>query len=436
MKTRVFAFAALLCSFGAFAQTTPEEVMGDLNKAGGVYYAYPVTESLNTPPPSGYKPFYISHYGRHGSRYLISDSDYTRVADLLHKADEAGALTPLGRETMLAVDSLMVETAGRGGDLSPVGVRQHRGIAERMYKAFPEVFAGEAPVSARSTTVIRCVLSMDAFCERLKELNPKLQTTRESSGRYMDYLNYHSPESNAYTGSQEWREEYRKFEREHVNPDRLATSLISDPDFLRKHVNPDELMWGLYWIAVGMQDVETDLDFMHLFTPQELFDLFQINNYHFHVCDHAYPGNKGLVVGNASNLLLNIIESADEAIDSGSNSATLRFGHDGNLIPLSAILRLEGCDQGTDVPEEIYTKFATFVISPMAGNVQIVFFRNPRKKGKDDEVLVKFMLNERETSIPIEAYSGPFYRWTDVRSFYLDELEKYPQAASRREARD
>lgn len=419
MKRFILAFASAFMAFGAMSQTTAEEVLGNPDKAGGVYYAYPVTERHDTPAPKGYKPFYISHYGRHGSRYLISDNDYTRVADMLHAADKAGALSPLGRDVMQRVDSVMVETRGRGGDLTPLGVRQHRGIAERMYKACPEVFEGETPVSARSTTVIRCVLSMDAFCERLKELNPKLKTTRESSGRYMDYLNYHSPESNAYTGGQEWREEFRKFEREHINSDRLAASLISDPVYLRKHVNPDELMLGLYWIAVGMQDIETELDFYDIFTPQELFDLFQINNYHFYVCDHNYPGNKGLVVGNASNLLRNIIETADEAIATGDNSVTLRFGHDGNLIPLSAILQLEGCTGETEVPEDIYKVFSTFRIAPMAGNVQMIFYRKPGgKKGSEDDVLVKFMLNEQETSIPVSTDQWPFYRWSDVKAFY------------------
>lgn len=109
--------------------------MADLNRTGGVYYAYPVTESRNTPAPKGYQPFYVSHYGRHGSRYLISDNDYKQVADKLHEADRAGALTPLGRDVMQCVDSVIKETHLRAGDLSPLGVRQHRGIAERMYSA-------------------------------------------------------------------------------------------------------------------------------------------------------------------------------------------------------------------------------------------------------------------------------------------------------------
>ncbi|MDE6448290.1 MAG: histidine-type phosphatase, partial [Muribaculaceae bacterium] len=180
------------------AQSTKEETLSDLNRTGGVYYAYPVTESHNTPAPKGYEPFYVSHYGRHGSRYLISDSDYRSVADKLHEADRAGALTPLGRDVMQRVDSVMVETSLRGGDLSPLGVRQHRDIAERMYRAYPQVFRDGTDISARSTLVVRCVLSMDAIRERLKDLNPKLDIPRESSQRYMGYLCHHSDESNAW----------------------------------------------------------------------------------------------------------------------------------------------------------------------------------------------------------------------------------------------
>ena len=37
-------------------------------RMGGVYYAYPVTHTTMAAPPQGYEPFYLSHYGRHGSR--------------------------------------------------------------------------------------------------------------------------------------------------------------------------------------------------------------------------------------------------------------------------------------------------------------------------------------------------------------------------------
>lgn len=418
LKKFLWSAASLMFAMTVFGQTTKEEVTSDLNKAGGVYYAYPVTESKNTPAPKGYKPFYISHYGRHGSRYLISDNDYKNVADLLHKADEANALTELGKDLMVRMDSLLIEADGHGGDLAPLGVRQHRGIAERMYKAFPEVFKDDAEVSARSTIVVRCVLSMDAFCERLKELNPKLRTTRESSHKYMNYLNYHSDESNTYTGK-EWKEQYRKFEQAHVRPERLVNSIFSDPLFIETEVNPKQLMWDLYYIAVGMQDIETPLSFYDIFTPDELYDMWQCFNYRFYVCDGNFAGNRGLVLANAKPLLRNIIASADEAIASGKPSSTFRFGHDGNLIPLAGILRLENCYESVSRPEDFPSAFADFKIAPMAGNIQMIFFRNSKNP---DDVLVKFMLNERETSIPVKTDQWPFYKWEDVKNYYETEI--------------
>lgn len=399
------------------AQSTKEETLSDLNRTGGVYYAYPVTESHNTPAPKGYEPFYVSHYGRHGSRYLISDNDYRSVADKLHEADRAGALTPLGRDVMQRVDSVMVETSLRGGDLSPLGVRQHRDIAERMYRAYPQVFRDGTDISARSTLVVRCVLSMDAFCERLKELNPKLDITRESSQRYMGYLCHHSDESNAWRDDpRNFKEEYRKFEQSHTNPDRLVASIFSDPKFVARNVNPHDFMWGLYWIASGMQDIETDLDFYDLFTADELYDLYQCFNYRFYASDGNYAPAEGLLINNAAPLLQNIIDSADAAIAAAEPTATLRFGHDGNVIPLVALMHLEDCDISVENPDEFDSAFSVWKIAPMACNVQLIFFRDAKHPEKD--ILVKIMLNEEEKRIPVETDSFPFYRWSDVKDYY------------------
>lgn len=382
---------------------------------GGVYYAYPEEQAKNariTAPPKGYEPFYVSHYGRHGSRYLISDNDYENVRAMLSKARDADALTPLGLDVLLRIDSVMVETRGRGGDLTPLGVRQHRGIAERLYNNYPKIFKGSPELSARSTTVIRCILSMDAFCERLKELNPDIQTTRESSDRYMNYLNYHSPESNAFTGG-DWKVYYRKFENSRVKPDEFVSRLIKDPKYIDRYVDPAALMWGLYWIAADSQNIETPVSFYDLFTPEEYFGLWETGNYHNYVVDSSSPESGGLVVENARHLLDNIIDTADEAIASGTNSATLRFGHDGNLQPLAAILQLDGaCPEEYDA-EKVSQVYHNFYVTPMAGNIQLIFFRN-----KEGDVIVKVLLNEQEMKLPIPSVAGPFYRWSDVKRLY------------------
>ena len=87
----------LLLCMGASAQTSKKELYKDLNRAGINYFAYPgpVQKAL-TPAPAGYEPFYISHYGRHGSRYMTDNKPYTLAIGKLDTAAMLGILTPKG----------------------------------------------------------------------------------------------------------------------------------------------------------------------------------------------------------------------------------------------------------------------------------------------------------------------------------------------------
>lgn len=423
---RIKTLALVLATFGlgVNAQTTFEEISADLNKAGGVYLAYPKVEAKQTPAPKGYKPFYVSHYGRHGSRYLLGDGDYQWIIQLMTKADAVNGLTPLGKDVLQRLQLVWKETEVHGGDLTPLGVRQHQGIAERMSKNFPEVFRGKRHVSARSTVVYRCAMSMVAFGDRLKGLNPQLDINYEMSEKYMSYLNYHTDRSNAFTHGEKgpWVEEYRKFEAAQVKPDRLVNSLFSNADFIRCEVNPANLMWGLYWIAVDMQDIETPLSFYDIFTAQEMFDLWQCVNYRFYICNANPLASKGLVMANAKTLVENIIESADSAMKNRSIAATLRFGHDGNVIPLLALLQIENFDVAVAGPAEVYKHWCDFKATPMASNVQLVFFEN-----KSGDVLVKFLHNEKEVHIPVKTDIWPYYHWNEVKEYYQKRLSALPQ---------
>lgn len=423
IRLKTLAVVLAIFCLGVNAQTTFEEISADLNKAGGVYLAYPTVETKQTPAPKGYKPFYVSHYGRHGSRYLLSDRDYQWIIQLMEKAETVNGLTPLGHDVLKRLNMVWEEAQGRAGDLTPLGVRQHQGIAERMSKNFPEVFRGKRHVSARSTVVYRCAMSMVAFGDRLKQLNPQLDMSYEMSEKYMSYLNYHSARSNAFTHGKKgpWVEEYRKFEEAQVHPDRLVSTLFSNADFIRCEVNPSELMWGLYWIAVDMQDMETPVSFFDLFTAKEMFDLWQCVNYRFYMGNANPLASNGIVMANAKSLVENILESADAAIKDRSIAATLRFGHDGNVIPLLALLQIENFDVAVAGPAEVYKHWCDFKATPMASNVQIVFFEN-----KAGDILVKFMHNEKEVHVPVKTDQWPFYHWNDVKEYYQKRLSTLP----------
>ena len=428
MRKLILTLSLVCAAITATAQTSLEEIRENPNKAGGIYLAYPVTESVNTPAPKGYEPFYISHYGRHGSRYLIGDNDYLWLIKLFEKADKADALTPLGKSVLQRLQQLWPEAEGRGGDLTPLGARQHKGIGRRMITAFPQVFADGAQMTARSTVVLRCALSMVACCEGLKEINPSLEIPKESSDRWMKYLNYHSDKSNYYTRRDgTWAEENRKFREAMTLPDRLIGTLFSNDKFVLRNVNPGEVMWGLYWVAVDTQNMETPVELLDIFTPEELFGLWQSHNYSFYATNsNPVPAN-GLLLSNARPQLQNMLESARQKISDRAHGADLRFGHDGNLIPLAGLLNLHNCYGQTDDPYKLYTVYSDFKIAPMAGNIQIVFFRPAKavkQKADGEDVLVKFMLNERE--VPVDALhtdNFPFYKWKDVEAYWQSILD-------------
>ncbi len=400
------------------AQTSREEVLADLNKAGGVYLAYPAPTAQPTPAPKGYKPFYVSLYARHGSRYLLSDKDYKWVADVLDQAKEANVLTPLGLDALDRLNRIWPLVEGRGGDLSPLGERQHHDIALRLYNAYPDVFTSGRKVSARSTLVPRCAMSMAAFTESLKTLVPTLNIRSEASQKYMSYLCYRTPESNHFTShnTTPWASDAQRFEAALVQPDRLIKSLFTDLDYVAQHVDPARLMWGFYWVAADMQDIDSDISFHDLFTPDELFNVWQVNNFRFYAGNANHADSKGQVVASSKSLVQNILQSADEAIADNSIAATLRFGHDGNIIPLLALMRIESFDAAVSRPEECFKVWSDFKASPMAANLQMIFFRNNR-----GDILVKFLHNEREVHIPIATDIFPFYHWADVRT-YLEEI--------------
>ncbi|MBQ9668281.1 MAG: histidine-type phosphatase [Prevotella sp.] len=420
MNKAMLAWTAIaLSTLQLSAQTTRQEMMDNPRLASGVYLAYPEPVDAPTPAPKGYAPFYVSHYSRHGSRYLISDRDYQWVTRLMEQADSAHALTPLGCDVLSRLEQLAPLVDGRSGDLTPIGERQHQDIARRMAEHYPQVFQGERSVSARSTPSHRCAMSMAAFVESLKSVAPQLHIRSEISDRYVRYLNWHSDASNRFTNLNNGplAEEYRKFEARQTRPDRLMRALFADSMYVVRHVNPHDLMWGLYWIAVDMQDVETDVTFDDVLTPDELFDLWQVINYRFYVGSANHAEGRGIVMANAAPLLRNIIETADEAIARGDVAATLRFGHDGNVIPLLALMHIEGFDAAVSRPEQVYRSWCDFRAVPMAANVQMVFYRNHA-----GHVLVRLMHNEREVSIPVATDLFPYYDWQRVRDYYMGQV--------------
>ena len=381
-------------------------VKADPGRAGGTYYAYPGDPVCETPAPKGYKPFYISHYGRHGSRFLTKDERYSRPLAFYREQAGKGNLTPLGEDFLHRLETLWAEVEGKGGQLSGQGVRQHKEIAGRLMGRYPSLFAPGAVIEASSSTAGRCQASMDAFCDSLLDACAGLSVTRRSDAETMAILVPKNPAIDSLDSeTSHWRTTvYEDFKASHVHPQRLLRSLLKD---VSRVPDPMAAVSDLYYLAMGMQDISSAVSFDDLFTPDELYGALQC------VDTRMYYVNVTGTVGPQSvrPLLKDFLEKADVAVSGSSPAvATLRFGHDSILIRLLSLLGVEECSAREADIRNYAEAWQGWKVSPMAANLQMVFYRG--RKG----VQVKLLLNERETSIPALG-EGPYYDWKQFREY-------------------
>ena len=128
MKKILFLAVLLMAAAGMNAQNFSPE------RTGGVYFAYPGggeqwTMDNGQWTMDGLQPFYISHYGRHGSRWLPSSERYEWV---MTQFQDKSRLTPLGKSVRQRLKKICRNASGNAGQLTPLGAEQHRGIARRM----------------------------------------------------------------------------------------------------------------------------------------------------------------------------------------------------------------------------------------------------------------------------------------------------------------
>ena len=184
MKKKVFLIVLLLFSFLAVQgqrADVREEVFANPLRSYGNDFPYLAEVYSQTPSPKGYKPFYISHYGRHGSRYYWEPSFYGRIDSLLTGAHQKGILTEAGEEFYRQYSAILPELTARVTELTSLGYEQHARIAKTMYESFPEIFKKGGHVEAFSSLEGRCIVSMAAFCQSLAGQNRKLDIFQRAS---------------------------------------------------------------------------------------------------------------------------------------------------------------------------------------------------------------------------------------------------------------
>ena len=426
MKNRLFILFSLLviCSAVSVAQehnpASQADVIrdcarADWNKAAGLDGVYDCSPQFSTPVPKGYEAVYVSHYGRHGSRYAYTEKTYTTIVNMLSEAAGEDNLTPFGDDLLKRLQPFWDDVCYRVGDLTPLGWEQHQYIAETMVRSFPSAFGKGSKVDACSSASVRSIVSMSSFCAAVARFAPKaelyehqgimdIQATRPNMGRNpFKYLGpdypFPYPESS---------EDF--FYRRMPQYKAVLARMFKKPDAALGQVNAYDAFFYLYMLVAGINSLpeEHKLDVSGILTPDEFAILWETDNYERFREYLPYRTS-------CFSIIDDMIAKADSCLASGGRGAHLRFGHDHVLMSLlmdMVVNDFGGIPQNAD---DLILNFNT-MYSPMAANIQIVFFA-PKKKDHGP-VLVKILLNGVEASIgDLKPESGPYYRWEDVKAF-------------------
>lgn len=413
----IFGFLAglMLLAVPAAAQSIKDAVYADLNKAGGVYYMYQFKDHKVTPPPKGYTPVYLSHYGRHGARYLLNDTQYERSLGVLRAAHDEDALTPTGEKIWQEASTYFEEVCKyRSGDLTPLGWEQHYKIAQEIFQDNKKFFKQHPFISAGATQIPRCIVSMTAFCQGLLKEDSSLRIYQSASKADLDELCPHAKENprrenvameeGRYKRKDPWGTGLKDFIDARVDYMAIAGRIFKDPAFPKPFRGTRAFVTDFYDLVFNMQCTPTDRSLMWFFTPDECYSLWEVNNY-IHYMEAAPPATTRDLPA-----LWNLIEDADRKVAAGKPAARLRFGHDTVFLFLMSALGADGFDIFPDSADGISATWCNYR-APMAATLYLLFCKN--KKG---DVIFKMVVGGEEAKLPLEAVSGPWYRWDDLKA--------------------
>ena len=434
MKKLIFTLILSISGLSCLAQ--PEVVLGDPFKSSGLDNIYDFDAQICTAAPKGYEAFYISHYGRHGSRYPYTASVATALLDMLHEAGEKENLSEYGNGLMTRLELFMEKAGNHIGELTDLGRQQQYRLAGEMAERYPQAFRKGAVVTAQASSSSRSILSMASFCTALARKCPSIridqfqgfaetQATAPNMGR--NPLRIKGPGlGNPY------RESPAEFMQRRF-PEFTETVLgkmFRDPYAALGDRDVQYLMDHIYMLIGGMNSLPDGvrMDFSDIATPETLARMWELDNYQ-RFCEYI------VYTASCCSVFKDIIERADARLalldsaagklegrtEGRAEGADLRFGHDHVLMSLLMIADIDSFGELPENPDELGHVFQTFR-SPMAANLHFVFYRPKNGRGP---ILTGLSLNGQparlsalDKELGISPDESGFYRWDDVKAWF------------------
>lgn len=416
---RITAFLSIIISINSICAAVPGLTQYSLTQCEGSAMPYPTPKETVSHPDS-LTPVMINHVGRHGARYPASASRPLEIKRALEHADSLGTITPLGKELLAITENVIRRSNGKWGALDSLGMAEQRGIAARMFAAYPGLFTN-GRISALSSYAPRCIMSMYSFTHQLSRMNNRLEIYT-SSGRQnsplmrpfdidQDYIDYRADKPYA--------DILKQFitETAPVEPVKrvLGEGYPLDDEHMRN------LAITEYGLLAGLSAMEYEIDITRFFTKEEYNRLWSCNNLKQYL-ERTANTISTVPADIAADLLMNLINTTDEVAERRSDyRVQLRFGHAETLMPLLSLMHLPGCYYMTNYFDTVASHWRNFYVVPMASNLQMILF-----KSKSGKLYVRIDLNEVPVTL-IPGNDSVYIPWITAKQYLMRCLPLHMQ---------
>lgn len=391
--------------------------------------------SINyTPPPTGYRPVFISHVGRHGARFLTKAGADRQVMEILAVAQDRHVLTPMGQQVAAIAGRLQAAGKGNYERITLKGGEEQSGLGLRMHDLYAPVFAGRG-LEVVTTWKLRTQQSAEAFLKGLGKY-PGLKSARRAPDSTDTTLRFYdlSPAYQRYKKSGVVKASLDSLDKDartlavakHVCARLFKEGFAQELMVSGKGVAFAGDLYDLYAIAWSMGGELSAAG--HPGDKEDLGVAFSRDDLEWldfksGAADFLEKGpgfdSVGVQVKVAAPLLADFINSLDKAAHQPDSAAdaVLRFTHAEAIAPFAALLGIRGASTSVQSIYRYHDHWQAGNVIPLSANIQWILYA-----GSDGSHLVKVLLNEKEVVLPVGTSTWPYYRWEDLRTYYVGKL--------------
>jgi multiple inositol-polyphosphate phosphatase/2,3-bisphosphoglycerate 3-phosphatase len=395
----------------------------------GTKTPYGYAHVIGTPPPAGYRPVFINYVGRHGARFLTKAGADQDVLKVLETAEKSEALTKMGLQVKAIAERLQAASKGNYERITSLGREEQAGIGERIRQQYGPVFSGKG-LEIVTTWKVRTQQSAEAFLKGFGKYEGALtyQRAPDSTDAVLRFYDL-SPAYQRYKKNaliKRCLDSLDKDGRTAATAKKVCQRLFK-PSFSR--VLPAEEgiaftddLYDLYAIAhaMGRELNAGDIDGLGMAFDRHDLQWLDLRGGAADFMEKG-PGfdPMGIQVKVAAPLLADFMGSMDRFTAGNGPAGVFRFTHAEAISPFAALLGIRGASMPVTSIYQYHDQWHAEDVIPLSANIQWVVYA-----GGGGSNLVKVLLNEREVVLPVVTRQWPYYRWEDVRAYYMGKLEE------------